>query len=72
MRQAVRLRLGAANGKLSFLDAHLIQLSPLKILNRGYAIVLRNGKIVKAPEDAPADSEVNIRVAEGELRGKIL
>lgn len=70
--QSMRLRLGAAKGRLSPLDAHLAQLSPLKILNRGYAIVLRNGKIVKAPKDAPADSEVSIRVAEGQLRGKIL
>lgn len=72
MLQSMRLRLGAARGSLSPLDAHLAQLSPLKILNRGYAIVLRNGRIVKAPKDAPANSEVSIRVAEGQLRGKIL
>ncbi len=72
MQQATRLRLSAAQGRLSPLDAHLAQLSPLKILNRGYAIVLRGGKIVKAPEDAPVDSEVSIRIAEGQLRGRIL
>jgi exodeoxyribonuclease VII large subunit len=69
---SIRLRLSAARGELSPLDAHLAQLSPLKILERGYAIVERDGKIVKTPADAPADSEVKIRIAQGNLRGRIL
>ncbi len=70
--QLTRLRLSRASGDLTPLEAHLKQLSPLKILDRGYAIVQRDGKVVKAPEDAPADSEVKIRLAQGELRGRIL
>ncbi len=70
--QSIRLGVIRARGKLSFLDGHLSQLSPLKILDRGYAIVEKDGKIVKAPDDAPIDSEVNIRVAKGHLRGRIL
>lgn len=70
--QSIRLRVIGVRGKLSVLDGHLAQLSPLKILERGYAIVEKNGRIVKAPEDAPADSEVKIRVAKGHLRGRIL
>jgi exodeoxyribonuclease VII large subunit len=70
--QSIRLRVIGARGKLSFLDGHLTQLSPLKILDRGYAIVEKDGTIVKAPEDAPANSEVKIRIAKGNLRGRIL
>ena len=70
--QSIRLRVIGDRGKLSFIDGHLVQLSPLKILERGYAIVEKDGKIVKTPEDAPKDSEVNIRIASGKLRGKIL
>jgi exodeoxyribonuclease VII large subunit len=70
--QSIRLRTIGARGKLSFLDGHLAQLSPLKILDRGYAIVENEGKIVKAPEDAPPDSEIKIRIAKGNLRGRIL
>jgi exodeoxyribonuclease VII large subunit len=70
--QSIRLRVIGAGGKLSFLEGHLVQLSPLKILDRGYAIVEKDGKIVKAPEDAPTDSEVRIRIAKGHLRGRIL
>lgn len=70
--QAIRLRVIRAGAKLSFLDGHLAQLSPLKILDRGYAIVENEGKIVKTPEDAPVDSEVTIRIAKGNLLGRIL
>jgi exodeoxyribonuclease VII large subunit len=69
--QIMKLRLSRANGALGPLEAHLAQLSPLKILDRGYAIVEQNGKIVKAPVDAPLDSEVRIRLANGELRGRV-
>ncbi len=70
--QAMKLRLSRARGELYSLDAHLAQLSPVKILDRGYAIVEKDGKIVKSPMDAPADSEVKIRLAKGELRGRVL
>jgi exodeoxyribonuclease VII large subunit len=70
--QSMKLQLSQALGALKPLEAHLIQLSPLKILDRGYAIVQKDGKVVKSPEDAPPDSEVKIRVAQGELRGRIL
>ena len=70
--QSIRLRLSGAQGKLSPLQAHLAQLSPLKILDRGYAIVENKGQIVKSPEDAPTGSEVSIRIAQGRLRGRVL
>ncbi len=72
MQQSTRLRLSRASGKLSPLNAHLAQLSPLKILDRGYAIVENDGKIVKNPIDAPVDSVVKIRISEGHLRARIL
>jgi exodeoxyribonuclease VII large subunit len=70
--QSMKLRLSRSRGLLSPLEAHLGQLSPLKVLDRGYAIVERDGKIVKATLDAPAHSEVKIRLAQGELRARVL
>jgi exodeoxyribonuclease VII large subunit len=70
--QSMKLRLSGAENTLAPLQAHLAQLSPLKILDRGYAIVEKDGNIVKSPADAPVDSEVKIRLAQGELRGRIL
>lgn len=72
LRQLLRLHLRDAKSALTPLTAKLEQLSPLTILERGYAIVERDGRIVKSPDDAPVESTVRVRVARGELRAKIL
>lgn len=69
--QAMRLKLSRATGALAALAAHLRQLSPLNVLDRGYAIVERDGKIVKSPDDAPAGSEITVRLAEGNIGAKV-
>ncbi len=71
--QLIRLRLTRAHGALNPLLAHLTQLSPLKILERGYAIVTNErGVIVKQPVDAPPDSKVDIRMAQGRMAARVL
>ncbi len=71
--QLIQVRLTRGQGRLNPLIAHLTQLSPLKILDRGYAIVTnQEGAIVKAPADAPADSTVDIRVAQGKIAARVL
>jgi exodeoxyribonuclease VII large subunit len=71
--QLIRLRLTRAHGRLNPLIAHLTQLSPLKILERGYAIVTNEaGLIVKQPGDAPAESKVDIRIAQGKIAARVL
>ena len=71
--QLIRLRLTRAHGALNPLIAHLTQLSPLKILERGYAIVTNElGVIVKQPVDAPPDSKVDIRIAQGRMAARVL
>ena len=71
--QLMRLRLTRAQGRLNPLWAHLTQLSPLKILERGYAIVTNErGAIVKQPADAPVESTVDIRVAQGKIAARVL
>ncbi|MGI8742976.1 MAG: exodeoxyribonuclease VII large subunit [Bryobacteraceae bacterium] len=70
--QRIKLLLTRANGRLNPLTAHLTQLSPLKILDRGYAIVTNEqGKIVKAPEEAPPQSSIQVRLAEGRLQAEV-
>ena len=71
-RQAIRLRLSRANARLAPLNAHLSQLSPLKILDRGYAIVENEAReIVKSPSQAPSGSVIDVRLAEGRLRAGV-
>jgi len=69
-RQAIetmRLLLARRRSRYEQLAAHLKQLSPLRILDRGYAIVSREGEILKDAADAPAGSSVHVRLAKGEL-----
>jgi exodeoxyribonuclease VII large subunit len=70
--QAMRLQLSRAQGKLAPLEAHLRQLSPLNVLERGYAIVERDGKVVRSAEEAPVGSEVNIRLVAGALKASVV
>ncbi|HLI85382.1 MAG TPA: exodeoxyribonuclease VII large subunit [Bryobacteraceae bacterium] len=49
------------------LSTKLAQLSPLRILERGYAIVSSDGRILKDAAEAPAGSELHVRLAKGEL-----
>ena len=71
-RQLIRLRFTRAHGMLNPLFAHLTQLSPLKILDRGYAIATNEfGAIVKQPLDAPVDSSVRIRLAQGQIAARV-
>ena len=72
LAQEMKLRLSETRGSLAELEAHLRQLSPLKTLERGYAIVQRDGKVVKSPDDAPAGSELKVRLAEGEIRAQVI
>ena len=67
---AVRLRLGEHRRKLETCAAKLQQLSPLRILERGYAIVTGPGGEVLT-RAVGAGSEVRILLAEGEMRAQV-
>jgi exodeoxyribonuclease VII large subunit len=66
--QSIRWQLARRRGKLEQLTAKLSQLSPLRILERGYAIVTdESGAIVKESAAAPEGAAIHIRLAEGRL-----
>jgi len=70
--QAVQLDLARRTAHLEALAAKLSQLSPLRILERGYAIVTSEaGAILTASRAAPAGSTVNVRLAEGNLEARV-
>jgi exodeoxyribonuclease VII large subunit len=70
-RQAIRTRLARRRATLDQLTAKIEQLSPLKILERGYAIVSNHCGIVKDPAEAPQGSSIHVRLAKGELDAKV-
>jgi exodeoxyribonuclease VII large subunit len=68
----VRARLARAHSSLHPVIAHLTQLSPLKILERGYAIVENEeGKVVKEPAQAPSGSAIQVRLARGRIQARV-
>jgi exodeoxyribonuclease VII large subunit len=65
-------RLQRARAELSPLSAQLRQLSPLNVLERGYAIVqLSDGSVVREQSQAPRSTAVDITVARGKLKAVI-
>jgi exodeoxyribonuclease VII large subunit len=68
----VRVRLARAHSSLDPVIAHLTQLSPLKILERGYAIVENEaGRVVKEPAQAPPGSAIHVQLARGAIRARV-
>ena len=64
-------RMARSRGIFERLAAKLSVLSPLRILERGYAIVSNEKGILKDPKAAPAGSDIQIRLALGELHATV-
>lgn len=72
LEERMRRLLAVSQRKLETKDAKLQQLSPLRVLERGYAIVQRPaGAVVKSVEEAPPGSELTVRLAKGRLRVQV-
>lgn len=64
--------LAATRARLEPLAAQLAQLSPLRVLERGYAIVQdEGGRIVKQASEAPPGARLRVRLARGQLRVRV-
>ncbi len=69
--QSARARVAAARARFEPLAAQLNQLSPLRVLDRGYAIVQDEfNRILKDPAEAPPGSPLHIRLARGRLKAR--
>ena len=72
LEQSVRSALSPAMRRLDALSASLTQLSPLRILERGYSIVQDgSGHIVTEAAAVPTGSELNIRLWKGRLKTQV-
>jgi exodeoxyribonuclease VII large subunit len=64
----VRASLWNAQRKHEFLQAHLTQLSPLAVLERGYAIVANaQGHVVRSSAEISTGEQIKVRLHRGEL-----
>ncbi len=69
--QLGRFRLLRAQRLLEPLLAQLEQLSPLRVLERGYAIVENETGVVRDASAAPVGSEIRVRLARGKLGARV-
>jgi exodeoxyribonuclease VII large subunit len=67
LAQAARAQLAARSSVQRQLVAKLSALSPLRILDRGYAIVSNETGILKDAGAAPLNSRIHVRLAHGEF-----
>ncbi|HYZ86275.1 MAG TPA: exodeoxyribonuclease VII large subunit, partial [Bryobacteraceae bacterium] len=67
-----QVRVNADRRRLESLTAHLTQLSPVKVLERGYAIVRdEQGHVVRDVDSVTADQRLRVRVATGEFSVRV-
>jgi exodeoxyribonuclease VII large subunit len=65
--ELMRARLAQQRGRLGPLTAKLSQLSPLRVLERGYAIVSNPAGVVTDAAAAPPASRIHVRLHRGTL-----
>lgn len=53
------------------LTSLLDSLSPLKVVDRGYSIVMLEGRVVKSSKDVKAGDLISVRLASGELQAQV-
>lgn len=73
LERAMRRRMEHAVHRAAVTERALLSLSPLRTLERGYAIVSRadDGKLVTDPAHAAAGSGIRVRLAHGELEATV-
>ncbi len=69
--ERIRHLLNSRRRRLEHLAAKLSQLSPLLVLQRGYAIVSNGEGVLTDAADAPAGSRIHVRLAKGELEASV-
>ena len=64
-------KISKAENELSYLSGKLDAISPLKVLSRGYAAVLKNEKSVKSIDDVNIGDEISLVLTDGKLTAEI-
>lgn len=70
---AISHPLALRRSRLQGLEAQLASLSPLQVLNRGYALVhhLKDGRLVQRVAQVVAGEKIRVRVSDGEFTGTV-
>ena len=72
LQKSMECRQVGARGRLQPLVGQLEQLSPLRVLGRGYAIVEAEGRVVHTPAEAVPGTRLQIRLAQGSVQAEVV
>ncbi len=70
--RAISARLDGRRAQLEGLAGRLDALSPLRVLQRGYSLALREGRVLKSITQVRPGDEVDLRLSDGTLRAKVI
>lgn len=72
IHRSMEQRLHASHAHLGALDARLHSLSPLAVLDRGYALVLSaEGGLIRSVAQVAADDQITTRLADGSIASRV-
>jgi len=72
LRGVIKVRIAKRRERLEILAAALKQLSPVKVLERGYAVVFdADGRLLKDAAAVKVGANINVRLAAGKLDAKV-
>lgn len=72
LNELIKLKINAAESSVQKEILRLDALSPLKILQRGYALVYKDKTLLRSAAEAEAGSELDIKLGSGDLHVKVL
>ena len=71
INENINLKIENFSNKFSILCSSLDNLSPLKVLARGYSLVKKKGNVVSSVEDITNDDEIEINFSNGSAKAQI-
>ena len=73
MKNKIQLKYNEEKTKFVKAVSKLDTLSPLKTLARGYSVItFENGKVAKSVKQLNKNDNINIRLSDGTIKGKII
>ncbi len=67
----IKLKMSDKKHKLITLNKSLDNLSPLRVVDRGYSITTRNGQVVKSVTQLKTKEEITVRVTDGHITATV-
>lgn len=72
INESMNLKIDDFTNQFAILCSSLDNLSPLKVLARGYSMVKKNGSVISSVEDIKNNDEIEIRFSNGTAKAQII